>query len=146
MKKLLAFVLTIVLAATAWAGTVKYDGGFFTIDVPEEWNVQKRNDGMMVVLTSADQKVAFTLIKTPLEGTTIKQAMERLNTQYQGSGVEGDDKSGYEIQSANFNGLATYIQAFDPTDDGKVAIIVCVSGDKDSKTTEEIFNSIKMKD
>ena len=62
MKKLLAFVFVLAMAAMAWAAPM--DCGYFTADVPEGWTfetVQQDDNSVTGVLKAADSSLAFTV-------------------------------------------------------------------------------------
>lgn len=140
MKKLLALVLPLVLATTVWAANVKFDGGFFTAELPDNWNVL-RKDATTVAVSAPDKTLALSFSTVEMGGQSLKEIAAEFNSQLKGNGASGDDKKGYVIEAV-VNNAPTLVVVINQNSSGKNAFVVSASGDYHSQLASTILNSI----
>jgi hypothetical protein len=115
MKKLLVLVLLAVAAlmfgAVAYAAVQNMDG-WFHIDVPEEWIVEKVEDGFFVSIASPDGTEVITFEYANREGMDAYQFAISASDKFGGaSPVVEADQDVYEFTISE-NGVNTAVRAF----------------------------------
>lgn len=142
MKKIfLCFMLCFFcLTSVSYAA---YDFGFFTIDVPGDWDViDKTKD--TVVIGAPDKKLSFSIMRLPLNGATTKQAAEDIAKEYKGTKpVQLDNRESYDFTMVA-NGVDSYCQVWLLDGDKDVAVVF-IFGDHDSAQANKILESIEYK-
>lgn len=143
MKKFLVLILTLVLATTVWAANVKFDGGFFTAELPDNWIVVQK-EATNVVVGSPDRKIAISFVTFEMEGHSFKEVADQLNTQYKGKGVKGGDGDAFMFE-CTANGQPT-MMLVEPRDQAKKsALFVSISGDYMSDIVGQIMHTVEPK-
>lgn len=143
MKKFLALVLTLVLATTVWAANASYDGGFFKVEVPDNWQAQKQSEES-IVLFAPDKSLVCSVTKLALDGATIKDVAEALNKKYNGKGVEEPDKNTCAF-FAMLNGKHSAFFVINYDDKGKECLLVTETGAIDSDVASHFLESLERK-
>ena len=146
MKKLLAVVFVLAMAAMAWAAPM--DCGYFTADVPEGWTfetVQQDDNSVTGVLKAADSSLAFTVSALKAsEQLTVKTAAEQFAKVHGATDLARMDGEGESYEyTATVNNAPVYAQIF-AIDDTAIGYIA-IAGDHESDLATNVFNSIEFK-
>lgn len=147
MKKLLAFVFVLAMAAMAWAAPL--DCGYFTADVPEGWTfemVQQDGNSVTDMLKAPDNALAFTVSALRAsEQLTVKTAAEQFAKTHGATDLARMDgeAEAYEY-TAIIGGVPVYAQIF-AIDDAAIGYIA-IAGGHESDLATNVFNSIEFKE
>lgn len=139
MKKFLAVLFVLCCATVASAA---FDFGFFTIDVPGDWDVVEKADDK-VTISAPDKSLAVCVMKVALDGAPLKDCAEAICKQYNGTDFRSANEGSFEF-NATVNGVASYAQLWASDHDGFV-MVVFMFGDHESEQAVNIFNSITEK-
>ncbi|OON87335.1 hypothetical protein RAH42_00365 [Pyramidobacter sp. YE332] len=147
MKKLLALVFVLAMAAMAWAAPL--DCGYFTADVPEGWTfemVQQDDNSVTGVLKAPDNTLAFTVSALKAsEQLTVKTAAGQFAQAHGATDLAKMDGEGESYEyTATVNNAPVYAQIF-AIDDSAIGYIA-VAGDHESELATNVFNSIEFKE
>ncbi len=145
MKKI--FVLALLLAACAAlpSAAAVLDGGFFTVEVPEGWELQtEESSDTAGIFVSPDRTVVFSVTKILSPSQSLRDMAEQfagLHGAKDLTKMEGEGEA-YEY-TGKVSGKPMYAQVFslDQNSCGYISII----GNYDDPAATEIFNGIEFK-
>jgi hypothetical protein len=108
---LLFVAVTLIFGMTANAA-VQNMNGWFSIDVPEDWTVNKPEDGLFVRLISPEGDEVVTFEYSSSEGMDSRQYAENMSGSLGGSSpVKETERGDFEFVYAD-NGVDTTARAF----------------------------------
>lgn len=147
MKKLLALVFVLAMAAMAWAAPL--DCGYFTADVPEGWTfemVQQDDNSITGMLKAPDNTLVFTVSALKAsEQLTVKTAAEQFAQAHGATDLARMDGEGESYEyTATVNNAPVYAQIF-AIDDSAIGYIA-ITGGHESDLATNVFNSIEFKE
>lgn len=138
---LMTLALSFALCATAAAEMKKFSG--FSVDVPAGWTAAEQadaNGNKAAVITNAAKKITVMVSVMPLNGKTIKEAVDEFAKQVGGKAEDlGDGVFGIAYKGPDGNDITTLSMAMP---DGKHSIAAAVIGDTEDPEVEAIINSI----
>ncbi len=146
MKKIFALAIAFAFAAKApLAASAALDGGFFTVEVPEGWELSpEEGTETSEILVSPDKTVVFSITKIPSPALPLADMAEQFAGIHSSSDLtkmEGESEA-WEY-TGSVSGKPLYAQLFSL--EGGACGYISVIGDYENDTATEIFNSIEYK-
>ena len=136
MKKVLACVMLLVLAGSAWADVEEFR--YFSLDVPDGWTATE--EGAAVTVMKDDKSGSLSITADDPQGQTIAELAAKFSAELKGTEPEHDDEGSYTF-SFN-NGISQ--AAIDGTED-LYLLIIGTGIEQNGEVISEILDSLEMK-
>ena len=134
--KRLALLMLLVFASSACAEVMEFR--YFSLDVPEGWNVIE--DGAEITVTASDKSGSLSIVADNPDGKTIAELAEMYSRELKGTAPESDGDGAYMFEFNN--GVS---QAVIDGDEDVYLLIIGTGIDRNEEVLEEILASLELK-
>ncbi len=144
MKKLLALVVVLSLAATAAFGAVQEFGKTvkYTLDIPAGWTASQEDSTTLVV--ADDNSASLTISVESTEGKSLDAVAKELSEALKGTTPEADADGDYSFTFDNGNGVTSHVLV--TGDEGMFCAFVMTGIENKADEIQAILGSLKVKE